>query len=138
MEESLVEGKPLSRVEVKHHPLEDERDDDDEEDDDEGFEVLEQDVKALCEIDHEIEQLKVDVGDDERTQSEGDGKCQSETKGEDGNSTVCKRQIVEELFQLKSEFCHWTEIRAATIKHLREIADYIDTVSRRLVSGGNL
>ena len=140
MEDSLVGGKPLSRVEVKHHPLEDEGDDD-EEDDDEGFEVLEQDVKALCEIDHEIEQLKVDEfegeEDDERTQSEGDGKCQSETKEEDGNSTVCKSQIVEELFQLKSEFSHWTEIRATTIKHLREIADYIDTVSRRLVSGGN-
>ena len=49
---------------------------------------------------------------------------------------MCKKQsrkeIVEELFQLKSEFSHWTEIRATTIKHLREIADYIDTVSRRL------
>ena len=47
---------------------------------------------------------------------------------------MCKRQIVEELFQLKSEFCHWTEIREATIRHLREIADYIDTVSRRSVT----
>ena len=82
----------------------------------------------------------MDAGEqeDERIQSDGEKKCQSDTKEE---NTMCKKQsrkeIVEELFQLKSEFCHWTEIRAATIKHLREIADYIDTVSRRLVSGGN-
>ena len=50
---------------------------------------------------------------------------------------LSRKEIVEELFQLKSEFSHWTEIRATTIKHLREIADYIDTVSRRLVSGNS-
>ena len=59
MEESQDKGKPVSSlVEVDHHPLM--RDEDEEDDDsDEGFEVLEQDVRALSEIDHEIEQLKV-------------------------------------------------------------------------------
>jgi len=112
------------------------RDEDEEDDDDEGFVVLEQDVRALSEIDHEIEQLKLKghegEDEDERIQSDGEKKCQSDAKEE---NTMCKKlsrkEIVEELFQLKSEFSHWTEIRATTIKHLREIADYIDTVSRR-------
>ena len=60
MEESRGQdkGKPASLVEVDHHPLMI-RDEDEEDDDDEGFVVLEQDVRALSEIDHEIEQLKV-------------------------------------------------------------------------------
>ena len=40
-------------------------------------------------------------------------------------------EIVEELVSLKSEFIDWTEIRALTIEKLREIADYVETVSRR-------
>ena len=129
MEESPDKKKPNTLVEVKHHPLEDVGKDSEEDDEDEGFEVIEQDVKVLSEIDHEIEELQLQEDDNERTQSEGVERCQSETK--EGDTTLCKRQIVEELFQLKSEFCHWTEIRESTIKHLREIADYIDTVSRR-------
>ena len=119
MEESQDDGKAL--VEIAHG-------EEDADDDDEGFEVLEEDIKALNEIDHEIEHLKVDVAGKERSQrDENDVQCQSEAKEE----SACKKEIVEELFQLKSEFRHWTEIRATTIQHLREIADYIDTVSRR-------
>ena len=118
-EESQDDGKPP--VEIAHG-------EEDADDDDEGFEVLEEDIRALNEIDHEIEHLKVDAEAKERSQrDENDVQCQSEAKEE----SACKKQIVEELFQLKSEFRHWTEIRATTIQRLREIADYIDTVSRR-------
>ena len=136
MEDPQLEGKNVPPVEVKEqHPSEEEEDDED------GFEVLEQDVKALAEIDHEIEKLereeKVEQlkAKDEQKQAQSQSECQSDSDAkEGGGEAVCKRQIVEELFQLKSEFCHWTEIREATIRHLREIADYIDTVSRRSVT----
>ena len=136
MEDPQLEGKNVPPVEVKQqHPS------DEGEDDEEGFEVLEQDVKALAEIDHEIEKLereeKVEQlkAKDEQKQAQSQSECQSDSDAkEGGGEAVCKRQIVEELFQLKSEFCHWTEIREATIRHLREIADYIDTVSRRSVT----
>ena len=136
MEDPQLEGKNVPPVEVKEqHPSEEEEDDED------GFEVLEQDVKALAEIDHEIEKLereeKVEQlkAKDEQKQAQSQSECQSDSDAkEGGGEAVCKRQIVEELFQLKSEFSHWTEIREATIRHLREIADYIDTVSRRSVT----
>ena len=136
MEDPQLEGKNVPPVEVKQqHPSEEEEDDED------GFEVLEQDVKALAEIDQEIEKLereeKVDQlkAKEEDEQAQSQSECQSDSDAkEGGGEAVCKRQIVEELFQLKSEFCHWTEIREATIRHLREIADYIDTVSRRSVT----
>ena len=139
MEDPQLEGKNVPPVEVKQqHPSEEEEDDED------GFEVLEQDVKALAEIDQEIEKLereeKVEQlkAKDEQKQAQSQSECQSDSDakegGGDSGEAVCKRQIVEELFQLKSEFCHWTEIREATIRHLREIADYIDTVSRRSVT----
>ena len=129
MEDPQLEGKNVPPVEVKQqHPSEEEEDDED------GFEVLEQDVKALAEIDHEIEKLKREENDEQK-QAQSQSECQSDSDAkEGGGEAVCKRQIVEELFQLKSEFCHWTEIREATIRHLREIADYIDTVSRRSVT----
>ena len=136
MEDPQLEGKNVPPVEVKQqHPSEEEEDDED------GFEVLEQDVKALTEIDQEIEKLKREENveqlkaKDEQKQAQSQSECQSDSDAkEGGGEAVCKRQIVEELFQLKSEFCHWTEIREATIRHLREIADYIDTVSRRSVT----
>ena len=136
MEDPQLEGKNVPPVEVKQqHPSEEEEDDED------GFEVLEQDVKALAEIDHEIEKLEMEEkveqlkAKDEQKQAQSQSECQSDNDAkEGGGEAVCKRQIVEELFQLKSEFCHWTEIREATIRHLREIADYIDTVSRRSVT----
>ena len=136
MEDPQLEGKNVPPVEVKQqHPSEEE------EDDEEGFEVLEQDVKALAEIDQEIEKLEREEKDEqskaneEDEQAQSQSECQSDSNAkEGGGEAVCKRQIVEELFQLKSEFCHWTEIREATIRHLREIADYIDTVSRRSVT----
>ena len=49
----------------------------------------------------------------------------------DGEDEVNVDEIVEELVSLKSEFIDWTEIRALTIEKLREIADYVETVSRR-------
>ena len=136
MEDPQLEGKTVPPVELNHHSSEDEGDDE------EGFEVLEQDVKALGEIDQEIEKLEreekvehLKLAEEEGEQAQSQSECQSDNDAkEGGDEAVCKRQIVEELFQLKSEFCHWTEIREATIRHLREIADYIDTVSRRSVT----
>ena len=129
MEDPQLEGNNVPPDEVEQqHPSEEEEDDED------GFEVLEQDVKALAEIDHEIEKLEREEKDEQK-QAQSQSECQSDSDAkEGGGEAVCKRQIVEELFQLKSEFCHWTEIREATIRHLREIADYIDTVSRRSVT----
>jgi hypothetical protein len=71
------------------------------------------DIKVLKDLDHDIEDLKWEK---EKAAAE-------EAKN--------KEKIVDELVRLKSEFRTWTEIRSATIKNLRAIADYIDSVSRK-------
>ena len=96
----------------------------DDADDNEDFEVIgtpsdgeesDDDIKVLKDIDEEIRELEV----------------KDEKAGAEPSDEVDRDKVVEELVRLKSEFRHWTEVRAATIRHLRDIADYIDTVSKR-------
>ena len=55
----------------------------------------------------------------------------AKAKEDDSVSSLDAEAVAEELVQLRNDFREWTSIRALTISTLREIADYIDLVSKR-------
>jgi len=92
---------------------------------DEGFEVVtDHEVKEAMRNEVE-EKLKAE---DERIDSALD---RLEKEGVDGLEEADLREIVEELRHLEEKLHMWREVRQNTVECLREIADYMDEISRK-------